>query len=167
MWKTCEALRQEGKVGHFILEVFEPFSKDALVGVQNDLYSAYIFYYNLIERQASQELFNEMVMRKCRMISLRALWGGGLNPKGIEKLKKEDPANPVLSRITALEPLFRASGCGTWSEFSVRFVLSHPGIISTVSGTRTLEHLQELLELTRSAKPLKPEIVAAVQKLHR
>lgn len=164
MWEVCQKLEKEGKVGHFVLEMFASFSPDAIKAVQADLFPGYIFYFNPGERQASNELFKLLEQPDKDLISLRTLCGGLLDPVRIEALRAKEPGHHAIVRFETLKPLYEKSGCASWAEFSMSFLKSFPNIRTTIAGTSKLAHLNELLEADRRAKPmatpLKEEIKA-------
>jgi aryl-alcohol dehydrogenase-like predicted oxidoreductase len=167
MWQVCQTLQKEGKVGQFVLEIFESFSSDAIRAVQAELFPAYIFYFSPGERQTSNELFELLEQRKENLISLRTLCGGMLDPRRIEALRDKEPGHSNLARFAALKPIHEKSGCASWVEFSMSFLKSFPSMRTTIAGTSKREHLQELLEADRAAKPMNPALAAEIKSLHR
>jgi aryl-alcohol dehydrogenase-like predicted oxidoreductase len=167
MHRTCERLQREGKVGHFALEIFASFSADALRAVRAGMFPAYIFYLNPGERQASDELFDLLLERGERLLSLRTLCGGHLDPARIDQLRAKEPANPAIARFDALRPIYERSGCASWPEFSMSFLRAIPALLTTIAGTAKTEHLTELLDADRRAKPMAPVLAAEIRALHR
>ncbi len=167
MWRVCQQLQKEGKVGQFVMEIFESFSLDAIRAVKADLFPAYIFYFSPGERQTSTELFDLLEQRNENLISLRTMCGGILDPRRVQALREREPGHSALARFEALKPIFEKSGCGSWAEFSMSFLKSFPTMLTTIAGTSKIEHLKELLAADRVSKPMAPELTAEIKALHR
>lgn len=166
MWQVCEALQKEGKVGHFVMEIFASFSPDAIRAVQADLFPAYIFYFSPGERQTSNDLFDLLEQRQEKILSLRTLCGGILDPHRIEEIKARHPGDNAITRFEALKPIYEKSGCANWAEFSLSFLRAFPNLQTTIAGTSKLAHLHQLLEADRKAKPMPAPLVAQIKALH-
>ena len=167
MWQVCEALQKTGKVGQFVMEVFESFSADAIRAVKAELFPAYIFYFSAAERQASNELFDLLERRKEKILSLRTLCGGMLDPKRIQAVREKNPDDAIITRMEALQPLFEKSGASSWAEFSMSFLRSFTNLLTTIAGTSKMPHLQELLKADRAAKPMNSQLASEINALHR
>jgi aryl-alcohol dehydrogenase-like predicted oxidoreductase len=167
MWQVCEKLKSQGKVGRFVLEVFSSFSSDALQGVENGLFPAYITYFNLGQREMNNPLFDAIHQRQVPIFSMRTVYGGNFDSEKIKALRARDPKHDIIQKYDLLEPIFRESGCTDWVEFSFSFLKSFPNVLSTVSGTSKFQRLQELVKAEASAKPLPTELSLKIQDLHR
>jgi aryl-alcohol dehydrogenase-like predicted oxidoreductase len=167
MWSVCQKLKSEGKVGDFVLEIFESFSPDAIRAVQAKMFPAYIFYFSPGERQTSNELFDLLEQRKEPILSLRTLCGGILDPQRIAAIRQRDPKDGAIARFEALQPIYQKSGATSWAEFSVSFLKSFPNLVTTIAGTSSEKHLNELLEADQKSKPLPAPLVAEIRALHR
>jgi len=167
MWKTCEKLRAEGKVGAFAMEIFESFSPDAIRAVQAGLFPAYIFYFSPGERQTSNALFDLLMQRAEPILALRTLCGGILDPARIARIRERNPDDGAIARFEALQPLYEKSGAKSWAEFSISFLRSFPNILTTIAGTSSEKHLHELLEAARTAKPIPTPLAEEIKTLHR
>ena len=165
MWQVCQDLQKEGKVGNFILEIFASFSPDVVRAVKAKLFPAYIFYFNPGERQVSDELF-ELLEQKEKMLSLRTLCGGMLDPQRIQALQAKEPGHPAIARFEVLKPIYEKSGCASWCEFSMSFLKSFPNLLTTIAATSKKEHLRELLAADRQAKPMAAPLAAEIKALH-
>jgi aryl-alcohol dehydrogenase-like predicted oxidoreductase len=166
MWQVCQNLQQEGKVGHFVMEIFASFSADAIRAVKAGLFPAYIFYFSAGERQASNELFELLEQNQEKFLSLRTLCGGLLDPLRIRALQAREPGDAALARFEALKPIYEKSGCASWCEFSMSFLKSFPNLLTTIAGTSKPEHLQELLAADRKARPMDAPLSAEIKALH-
>ena len=167
MWQVCERLKSQGKVGRFVLEVFSLFSADALQGVENGLFPAYITYLNLGQREMNNPLFEVIHQKRAPIFSLRSVYGGNFDPEKIKVLRARDPKHDIIQKYDVLEPIFRESGCADWVEFSFSFLKSCPNILSTISGTSKFQRLQELVKAEASARPLPSALSLRIQNLHR
>ncbi|HEX4139153.1 MAG TPA: aldo/keto reductase [Candidatus Methylacidiphilales bacterium] len=166
MWEVCRKFQEEGKVGQFVLEIFASFSPDAIRAVQADLFPGYIFYFSPSERQVSNELFDLLQSRKEPLLSLRTMGGGWLDPARIEALRAKEPQHPLIGRFEELRVLYGKSGCASWPEFSFSFLKSIPHLRTSIAGTANLDHLRELLDADRNAKPMAEELSSEIQALH-
>ena len=166
MWEVCEKLKQEGKVGGFIMEVFASFSSDALRAVQAGLFPAYITYLSPGERQMNNELFHLIEKKQQPILSLRTVFGGRLQPEVIERIRKENPSNSTVARFDALEPIFIESGCKSRVEFCFSFLKTYPNLQTTIAGTSNPAHLMEFIDASRDSKPMESALADRIKKLH-
>ena len=167
MWQVCQELHQEGKVGQFVMEVFASFSPDAIRAVEANLFPAYIFYFNPGERQASNELFDLLLDKNARILSLRTMCGGNLDPSRIQTLRENDPGNVAVARFEALAPIYEKSGCRSWPEFSFSFLKSFPNLLTSIVGTSNQAHFDDLVEADHAARPLASNLVSEIKALQR
>jgi len=158
MSDTMIELKEKGLVGNYVLEIFWRGSPHAIESLRNDRFDAYIFYYNLVNREVSDELFDLLHQTKANILSLRTLGGGVDSYHGA--------TDPEAARLT-LEDLYRRSGCRTPLEFRARYVLSDPQVRTTIGGTKNLDHLATVIQACENATPLAAEIVEGVHALHR
>lgn len=158
MYETMCALQQEGKVGCYTYEIFWRFSPNALDVVEQDLFDSYIFYYNVTNREMTNELYDRLMRSKRPLLSLRTMGGGPYSYRGTP--------HPEAARV-AMEELFEQSGCADRVTFRYRFPLSVPGVVTTIGGPTKCDHLQAILDADRNFEPLPPQIVARIQELHR
>lgn len=155
--ETMVALQREGKVGAYLMEVFWPYSPNAMACLSTNKLAGFIFYYNISNREVSNELYDAMRRADAPVVSLRTLNGG---PKGFFWGNDRDPAEAQA----ALEPI---RGSMDPVEFRVRFLFSDPLVRSTIGGARSPEHLQQLLDACQDATPLPDEVLESILALHR
>jgi aryl-alcohol dehydrogenase-like predicted oxidoreductase len=167
MWRVCQALWKEGKVGEFVMEIFGSFSPDAIRAVQAGIFRAYIFYFSPGERQASNELFDLLEQQKQPILSLRTLCGGILDPKRIAQIRERNPDDGAIARFEALQPIYEKSGAASWAEFSMSFLKSFPNLVTTIAGTSSERHLIELINADRTSKPMAAPLAKEIKALHR
>ncbi|MEI8093792.1 MAG: aldo/keto reductase [Spirochaetales bacterium] len=168
MYQTCSRLKEQGLVDRFVFEIFYSYSADALKAVQNDLFDGYIFYYSLLERQVSNEIWQLLWERQLPVLALRPVAGSFLtdSPK-LRERRQTDPKHPAFQRLDELAPVLAASDCHDLLELSLRFLASHPNVVTAIAGTGSLAHLDQLESSVRTAKPLAPELVERIRTLHR
>ncbi len=167
IWATCCELKEKALVGNFVMEVFATFSDDAIQAVQSDLFDAYILYYNLLDRQATNKLTDLLQTKQCPLLSLRTFAAGTLDADKAAQRRTNRPEDPLPARRVEIEPVFEQSGCDSMLEFAMRFVLSVPGMQTTIGGTSSMEHLQAYIATADHFTPLDPTIVDRVLDLHR
>ncbi len=167
MWEVCDRLQRDGKVGQFVMEIFESFSPDAIRAVEAKMFPGYIFYFSPGERQTSNALFDLLMQRQEPVLSLRTLCGGILDPVRIEQIRGKNPEDGAVKRFEALKPLYEKSGAKSWAEFSMSYLRSFPNVVTTIAGTSRQEHLEELLAADKAAKPMAPELADEISGLHR
>ena len=95
---------------------------------------------------------------------MRTVAGGS-----VHRLRDTPGAAPDYLRVRASQvaPLFERSGCQSWTEFCVRYVLGFPQVRATVGSTSRLENLQEFLDAVEARRPLPDDIQTAMQDLQR
>lgn len=157
----CE-LKEQGLVGSYILEFFRPSTADSIRAVADDLFDGYTYYYNVIDREVSNELYDLMQSKGSAVLGLRTV-GGGTGSFGYAG--DRSAIMPAMQK--AIAGLCERSGCTSEIEFRIRFPLSAPNIRTTIGATTKLEHLDQYLRTLGSFKPLAAEIVAEIQALHR
>jgi aryl-alcohol dehydrogenase-like predicted oxidoreductase len=156
-WQACCELRERGLIGNLVLEVFFACSGDGLRALESDLFDGFIFYYNLLARELSNDLFHRIEGQGRPILSLRTV-GGVLDAP-------QDPADYRARRQQQLADIYEASACGDWLEFSMRFLCSKPNVITTIGGTSNPAHLQRFLDLAATIEPLPEALVARIDAL--
>ncbi len=166
MFQTCRQLKEQGLVDKFVFEIFYSYSADGLKAVTHDLFDGYIFYYSLLERQVSNEIWAQLEARNLPILSLRPLAGAFLsNGPKVQERKLKDPAHPAFRRLEELAPLLEKSGCDTLIELSLRFLASQPLVKTTIAGTANATHLDELANAVGSAHPLDKQLTQELCEL--
>jgi aryl-alcohol dehydrogenase-like predicted oxidoreductase len=155
---TMVELKEKGLVGSYVFEIFWRGSPNALKALQEDLFDGYIFYYNVVNREVSNELFDALHEKQADILALRTVGGG------VEVF--HNPGDAAAAKA-ALEAIYRRSGCKTPLEFRVRYVLSDPQVRTTIGATGNPQHLTDLLKACEEAEPLPADIVNDVHALHR
>jgi len=162
-----DRLRQEGLVRRFVLEVFpwtSPVALKALrAGYPQGIVDGYIFYFNPLQRFASNELWAELKARGEPIIAIRTVAGGP-----VLRLRDVPGAawNPYLQqRAAEVAPLFERSRLASWTEFCFRFVRSFAQVRATVGATSRPENLEEYLAAAATRQTLPADILAEIDQL--
>ena len=161
-------LQEEGLVERYVLEVWPWNSHVALdalrAGYPEGVVDGYIFYFNPLQRFASNELFDLIRQRNQSIVAMRTVGGGP-----VHRQRDVPGAAPdyLRARAEQVAPLFERSGCQTWTEFCVRYVFGFPQVRTTVGSTSRPENLREFLDAVESLAPLSEDIQAALQALQR
>ena len=163
------AIRDQGLVGRFVLEIFPWTSEAPLAALRaghlEGLVDGFIFYLNPLQRFASNELWDELLERDASIISMRTVSGAP-----VHTLRDVPGAAwlPYLrERAVEVAPIFEDSGIENWAEFCMRFAHSTPQVVSTVGSTSRREHLDELVEQSRRIEPLPQGVVDELFALQR
>jgi aryl-alcohol dehydrogenase-like predicted oxidoreductase len=163
------AVRDEGLVGRFVLEIFPWTSAAPLAALRgghlDGLVDGFIFYLNPLQRFTSNELWDELLDRDASIVSMRTVAGGH-----VHTLRDVPGAafKPYLQeRAGQVAPIFDRSGIGSWAEFCIRFAHSTPQVVSTVGSASRPENLDELLRHSENVRPLPQGIVEEIFALHR
>ena len=160
-------LKQEGLVKNFVMEVFPWTSatsfKALKAGYPKGIVDAYIFYFNPLQRFASNELWNLLVKQNEAIIAMRTVSGGPVHrlcdvPGAAWK-------EYLQKRAVEVAPVFERSGADSWTEFCVRFAFSFRNVYATVGSTGNPENLREFLKASKNIAPLDSEITDEIQKL--
>ena len=161
-------IQAEGLVERYVLEVW-PWNSDVALdalrgGYAEGVVDGYIFYFNPLQRFASNELFDLIQERNQPIIAMRTVAGGP-----VHRQRDVPGAAPdyLCARAEQVAPLFERSGCRTWTEFCVRYVFGVAQVRTTVGSTSRPENLHEFLNAIRSPAPLPDDIQMAVQVLQR
>ncbi len=163
MFETCCRFKEKGLVKHFVLEVFETCSADALRAVRNDLFGGYIFYFNIVEREASRELYREIRSRGSRLLALRTMASGlypGIDTSGFAANETKMRNH---GRMQLFLDVYRKSGCSSWLEFNMAYLKGIANVGTTIGATSTAAHLDEYVETAAECSPLDPSLVAEIE----
>jgi aryl-alcohol dehydrogenase-like predicted oxidoreductase len=168
-YQAFKQMQAEGLVRHFVLEAFPWTSAKAhealKAGHLDGAVEALIFYFNPLQRFASNELWDLARAKGTPWIALRTVGGGDLY-----QLRDIPGAawKPYLQeRAAQVAPLFEKSGAKTWPEFCVRFAASFSGVLGTVGSSSKLERLEALLAAAEGRQPLPQGIIDELLALQR
>ncbi len=162
LFETCRILKDEGLVNRFVLEVFESCSEDALKAVEGSLFSGLVFYFNVLEREATQSLYSKIKERNCRVVALRTLASGLFPGVNAEEFNQHAVKMRNFRRMEGFLDLYEQSGCSSWLEFNLSYLKSIENVVTSVGATSQLSHLSLYVETAdrcpRLSKKLLDEI---------
>ncbi len=96
------------------------------------------FTYNLVDREVEERLLPLAAERGLAVLINRPFQEGDL----LRKLQRH------------LLPNWGAEiECGSWAQFALKFVISHPAVTCAIPATRRVEHVRENLGVARSRMP--------------
>jgi predicted aldo/keto reductase-like oxidoreductase len=166
-YEVFSDIKRDGLVKRFVLEVFPWTSTIALKalrgGYPQGIVDGYIFYFNPLQRFASNKLWNELVARDEPIIAMRTVSGGN-----VHRLRDVPGAawkEYLQQRAVEVAPIFERSGIKSWTEFCVRFAHSFPQVRATVGSTSQLERLKEFLEAAENIQPLPEDILNEIKTI--
>ncbi|MCF3650288.1 hypothetical protein [Synoicihabitans lomoniglobus] len=164
-------LRDEGRVGRYLLEVFPWTSAAPLraleAGHLDGLVDGMIFYLNPLQRFASNALWDAIQAHDFPVVAMRTVCGAP-----VHRLRDVPGAawTPYLQeRATEVAPLFERSGVSDWTEFCVRFALGFKTVAATVGSTSRADNLAAFVHAVSPAEiaPLPADIQADLTALQR
>jgi len=153
-------MQEKGLVGNYVLEFFRPIRDIATRIVQRELFDAYIYYHNVVDREVSNAMYDLLEEKRAPVLALHTV-GGGTGSLGFSP-KEEGPAT-----LAALTELARQAGCADEMELRLRFPLSYARNITTIGATTNMAHLNAMLEMGRNPRPLPADVLARIDALHR
>jgi len=163
-------LRSRGKVERYVMEVFPWTANIALHAIESgcldDLVEGLIFYFNPLQRFASNALWSQIQERQIPVIAMRSVCGARVHDL------RDIPGvawQPYLQqRAAEVAPIFERSGESDWARFCLRYVLNHPFVRASVGATANAENLKHLQDAAETATPLPEETVEELANLqHR
>ena len=96
------------------------------------------FTYNLVDREAEERLLPLAAERGLAVLINRPFREGEL----LRKLQRH-PLPPWAGEIE----------CGSWAQFALKFIVSHPAVTCAIPATRRVDHVRENLNVLRSRMP--------------
>lgn len=96
------------------------------------------FTYNLVDREVEERLLPLAAERKLAVLINRPFQEGEL----LRKLQRH-PLPPWAAEIE----------CGSWAQFALKFIISHPAVTCAIPATRQADHVRENLGVARSRMP--------------
>lgn len=168
LYTALAALKDEGLVRRFVLEVF-PWTSEVALGALRGGYpegviDGYIFYLNPLQRFASNELWDLLTKRGEPIVAMRTVAGGP-----VHRLRDVPGAawkDYLQKRAAEVAPIFERSGVQSWTEFCVRFAHGFPQVRATVGATARRENLEEFLGSVKHIEPLPQDTQEEIVRLH-
>lgn len=167
---ALHALRSEGKVRRYVLQVFPWTSHVALAVLQGsdaeDLIDGYIFYLNPLQRFATNPLWDRLLETRSPIIAMRTVAGG--NVLDLRDVPGAAWKDYLRERAGEVAPIFARSGVASWPEFCLRFAHGIDGVCASVGATSRVDRLAQLVGLaSRPLAPLAAADRAALETLQR
>ncbi|RPI05062.1 MAG: hypothetical protein EHM64_07810 [Ignavibacteriae bacterium] len=166
-YETFSRIRNEGLVKRYVLEVFPWTSETALKalrgGYMKGIVDGFIFYFNPLQRFASNELWDLLTERNEPIIALRTVAGGD-----VHRLRDVPGAawkEYLQTRAAEVAPIFERSGIKSWTEFCIRFAYSFPQVRTTVGAASRSENLNSFLSASQKRDPLPSDILNEIIRL--
>jgi diketogulonate reductase-like aldo/keto reductase len=94
--------------------------------------------YNLLDREAEERLLPLAAERGAAVLVNRPFQEGDL----LRRLQRH-----------SLPPWAAEIGCGSWAQFALKFVISHPAVTCAIPATRRIEHVRENMATARGPLP--------------
>ena len=164
-WRMFKEFKDKGVIGNYVAEIFAPWSQNALPVIEEELVDGVIFYYNLIDRQVSNEVWDLIEAKQTPVFALRTLGGICPDMERLDETLTGQGEDSMSARLAALKPLYKQSGCRNWVEFSMRFALSMPSVVTTIGATNNMKHVQAFLAAEK--RPLPEYLMKQINALHR
>ncbi|MFC1570147.1 aldo/keto reductase [bacterium] len=165
-YQVFQDLKDEGLVQGYVVEVFPWTSELPLkalrAGYTNSIVDGFIFYFNPLQRFASNELWDEIIKRDQPIIAMRTVSGGPVH--SLRDVPGFAWKEYLQKRAVEVAPIFEKSGIQSWTEFCVRFAHSFPQVKSTVGSTSKIENLNAFLSV-KDHQPLPESIVQEIVNL--
>ncbi|MFN6945797.1 MAG: aldo/keto reductase [Cytophagaceae bacterium] len=168
VWELCQDLLENKLIGELALEVFAYYSEVGVEAVNKDLFKNFVFYYNLIERQANNEFFDLLEEKEdLSILALRPIGDTFADPF-ITNLRDSNTFTHVVTYDQKyIQEVFEKSQCFSLLELSIRFLLSQKKVKTIIGGTSSINHLDDYISLTDQFYPLEENIINEIKSLHR
>ncbi|HTV58366.1 MAG TPA: aldo/keto reductase [Candidatus Baltobacteraceae bacterium] len=171
---TVERLKSDGRIRFFGLSLNRWEPENGIAAIRTGLVDAIQVIYNIFDQAPEDRLFPLCEEMKIGVIARVPLDEGSLGGK--MTLETKFPPTDWRSRyfgpenlaqtVARVEELKKEAPRGmTLAEMSLRFVVSHPAVSTTIVGMRKLEHVKQNLAAS-DAGPLDPALLARLRK-HR
>ncbi len=129
---ALQAMKAEGRIGHIGITTSHGRRHGEFEQVMKSEDIDFVqLTYNMTHREAENRLLPLAEDRGIAVIANRPYDGGGL----IKSLKRRGEKLPQW----ATEDF----GCGTWADFLLKFIVSHPAIHCAIPATTKVEHMNE------------------------
>jgi aryl-alcohol dehydrogenase-like predicted oxidoreductase len=166
-YQVFQELKNKGLVRGYVVEVFPWTSKAPLralrAGYTEGIIDGFIFYFNPLQRFASNDLWEEILARQKPIIAMRTVAGGPVH--SLRDVPGFAWKEYLQKRAAEVAPIFERSGIATWTEFCVRFAHSFPQVKATVGSTAKIANLREFLAAGEKPLPLPDDILREIVAL--
>jgi len=128
--ETLKAMKAEGKIRYIGITTSHGRRHRELERVmrREEAFDFVQFTYNMIDREAEQRLLPLAAERDLAVIINRPFQGGNL-------------FNRVQGKL--LPAWSKEIGCSTWSQFMLKFIVSHPAVTCAIPATSKVAHMEE------------------------
>jgi diketogulonate reductase-like aldo/keto reductase len=145
-WREhLEALREmkaEGKIGHIGITTSHGRRHQEFEQIMASEDIDFVqLTYNIAQREAENRLLPLAEEKGIAVIANRPFDGGSL----IKGVKRRDEPLPEWAEAQC--------GCTTWSEFLLKFIVSHPAITCAIPASSQVEHLRENMRAGMNPMP--------------
>ena len=155
-WLALETLKRDGKIKHAGLSIqsFKENEQAHLLDLHHDILDCIQVRYNLLERQAEEQLFPKAIAHGIGVIVRIPLLFGLLTGKfSTNSSFREDDHRSMnlsadklasyLNELKKFEPLFDHYKDQTMTQVSLRFCISHPACQTAIPGAKTAVQVQD------------------------
>lgn len=152
IFESLEKLKSSGKIRHYGVSIHDP--EEGLLAMREGRPAAIQVVFNIIRQEAKNQLFKIARANNVGIIAREPLANGFLTGKfkadsafPAGDIRHSFPRNYVRSLTYASEQLrFLESRTRTLAQASLRFVLDHKEVSSTIPGAKTSEQAEENLK---------------------
>lgn len=138
--ETLNAMKQAGTLRYVGITTSEGRRHDEFERIMRAEALDFVqFTYNLVDREAEQRLLPLARDRGIAVIVNRPFQQGGLVRR--------------LSRYPLPEWAVSELGVGSWAQFVLKFIVSHPDVTCVIPATTRVEHVRENLDSARGVMP--------------
>jgi aryl-alcohol dehydrogenase-like predicted oxidoreductase len=164
---ACRELTRAGKVKQWCPQIDAKAAEAFGPLIEQGTFDGYVLYLNPLQRDVDDARWAQLQARGTPLWALRTVAGASGDPERREQRRTKNPSDPTLGPAERVAPIAEAAGITDWPEFCLRYAASVPHLKSTIGGTGDLGHLRHFLGLAESAKPLPPDVLAAVEAARR
>jgi aryl-alcohol dehydrogenase-like predicted oxidoreductase len=130
--QTLRAWKDEGRVRYIGITHYEKDSYDTIADILRTKQFDFLqINYSILEREAEEKILPLAMETGHAVLINRPFADGALFP-----FVDEDPLPPWAAEI----------GCHTWSQFFLKFILSHKAVTSVIPATANAKHMEENLK---------------------
>ena len=164
--EACAALKEEGRIGSLVLEVFFGTSDETLDALAHDCFDGYTFYYSILQREASNEVFEGLRAASKPVLALCAAAGGCAAPSWYPRRKAEAPEDRQVRIYEQIRDLIAEYEVRSWQDLLYGFLNAQENVVTAIAGTTSPEHLVENLRVAANPPAVPSELVARILAIH-
>jgi aryl-alcohol dehydrogenase-like predicted oxidoreductase len=161
--ELVEGFKQAGKVGKAVLFFEQDRAPQCSEALKAGLFDGVTFYDNLMQYDVPESVATFLDEHpEFPVLALRTVYGGAATAACTDVKKEQDAA-----RLKRLGELAQKADCQDLVELSIRFILCHGNVRTTIGGTSNAQHLQRYLEVAANLQPLPEAVVSEIEKIRR